>query len=174
MSRAPLARRVRARTLCRIAPRSTSAQVRLKILGGARSVKRSPSEAGFEDVEGEDVHAGDDPDQPVALDDGQYFPASLGHDGRGLAEGRLGGDGGHFFRHDLADGDAGALEGLPAVFLRASQGHEAAEDVEEARRLYVRVLKDEVALGDYPDETPIAHDYRGAGDPGLGEEFDRV
>src|SRR5918911_349466 len=124
MRRAHLARRTRARTLCRTAPRSTSARARLETFRGACFVKRS-SEAGAEGVGGGGVHAGED--------DGQYLPALLGHDGRGLDEGRLGGNGGHSFRHYLANGDAGTFEGLPTVLLRAPERHEAAEDVEEAR-----------------------------------------
>src|SRR5215213_5718422 len=46
-------------------------------------------------------------------------------------------------------------------------------EVEETRRFDVRVLEDEVALGNYPDE-PAVLDDRGAGDPGLGEEPDRL
>src|SRR3712207_8870116 len=39
--------------------------------------------------------------------------------------------------------------------LCVTQGNDAAEDVEEARGFDLRVLEDEVALGDYSDEPPI-------------------
>src|SRR5215210_3750281 len=172
MSRAPPAWRLRVRTLCRIAPRSTSAQVRLGTLGRTRSIKRF-SEAGFEDVEGEDIHAGYHSGEPLALDDGQYLLAPVGHDRRGLGEGGFRSDGYRVLRHHLADGDARALERLPAVLLRVPERHDAAEDVEKARRLYLRVLEDQVALGDYPDEPLALHD-RGPGDTFLGEELDRL
>src|SRR5215212_2124098 len=119
MSRAPPARRLRVRTLCRIAPRSTSAQVRLGTFRVACWVNRR-SEAGVEDVEGKDVHAGYHPDEPLALDDGQYLLALLGHNGRGFGEGRFGGNGYRIVRHDLTDGDTRALERLRAVLLRIS------------------------------------------------------
>src|SRR5215207_7455004 len=98
MSRAPPARRLRVRTLCRMAPRSTSAQVRLGTVGGAYTTKRW-LEARFEDVEGKNVHAGYDAQQALVLDDGQDLLALLGHDGRGLDQGRLRGDGYGVLRH---------------------------------------------------------------------------
>src|SRR4051812_41129130 len=185
MRRASGARRLSARTLCRIAPRSTSAQVRpgirspdpsrvMLLAAGSRKGSASASfisEAGVEDVEGEGVHAGNDTYQPIAFDDGQNFSALLGHDGRGLGKGRLWRNGVHVLCHDLADGDAGAFEGLPTILLRAPERYDATQDVEEARRLDVRVLKDEVALGDYPEKPPVAYDRR-AGDPSLSEELD--
>src|SRR5918998_3903760 len=72
MSRASAARRLRVQTLCRIAPRSTSAQVRLGPFVMPQPAKRF-SEAGSYDVQGEDVHAGYQPDEPPVLDDGQYL-----------------------------------------------------------------------------------------------------
>src|SRR5215210_4151619 len=171
MSRAS-ARRLRVRTLCRIAPRSTSAQVRLGTFGMTRPVKRF-SEAGAYDVQGEDIHAGYHPDEPPSLDDGQYLLAPLGHDRRGLGEGRFGSDGHGLVRHHLADGDARALERLSAVFICIPERHDAAEYVQEARRLHVRVLEDQIAFGNYPDEPPVLDD-RGPGDAFLGEELYRL
>src|ERR671933_310970 len=130
------------------------------------------SEAGFEDMGGEGVHAGDDAREARALENGQGLPALLRHDGRGFDESSFGGNGGQVRRHDLVDGDAGAFEGLPAVLLRVPERHDTAENIEKPRGLDLCVLEDEVALGDYPEQSPVAHD-RGAGDPGLGEELDR-
>src|SRR3712207_365469 len=138
MSFVPPARRWSVRTLCRIAPRSTSAQVRLGIFRGVCTTKRW-LETRFKDVEGKDVHAGYNAQQALVLDDGQDLFALLGHDGRGLDQGRLGGDGYGVFRHDLANGDAGALQSLPAVLLPVPQGDDATQDIQKARRFDLQI-----------------------------------
>src|SRR5918998_1504941 len=139
---------------------------------GTRPVKRF-SETGSYNVQGEYIHPGYHPDEPPALNDGQYLLAPLGHDSRGLGEGCFGSCGHGLIRHHLAYGDSRALEGLPAVLIRIPKRHDAAEYVEEARRLYVRVLEDQVALRDYPDEPSVLDD-RGPGDAFLGEQLDRL
>src|SRR5215208_4707840 len=172
MSRAPPARRLRVRTLCRMAPRFTSAQVRLGTVGGACTTKRW-LEARFEDVEGKNVHAGYDAQQALVLDDGQDLLALLGHDGRGLDQGRLRGDGYGVLRHNLTNGDAGALQGLPAVLLPVSKGDDATQDIQKARRFDLRILEDQISLRDYPDQTIAFHNWS-ARDAGLGEEPDGI
>src|SRR4028118_813942 len=117
MSRSSAAQRLRVRTLCRIAPRSTSAQVRLGTLGMTRPVK-CLSETGSYDVQGEDVHAGYHPDEPPSLDDRQYLLTPFGHGRRGLGESRFGSYGHGIVRHHLAHGDTRALERLPAILIR--------------------------------------------------------
>src|SRR5918997_1678414 len=130
MSGTSAARRLRVRTLCRIAPRSTSAQVRLGTFGMTRPVKRC-SEARSYDMQSKDVHARYHPDEPSTVDDGQYLFASLGHGRRGLGEGRFWSYGHGVVRHHLANGDSRALERLPAVFVRIPERHDAAKDVQE-------------------------------------------
>src|SRR5215212_8664427 len=147
MSRAPPARRLRVRTLCRMAPRSTSAQVRLGTVGGACTTK-CWLEARFEDVEGKNVHAGYDTQQALVLDDGQDLLALLGHDG-------------------------GALQGLPAVLLPIPKRDDATQDIQKARRFDLRILEDQISLRDYPDQTIAFHNWS-ARDAGLGEEPDGI
>src|SRR5918998_5126793 len=172
MSRSSAAQRLRVRTLCRIAPRSTSAQVRLGTFGMTRPAKRF-SEAGSYDVQGEDIHARYHSDETPTIDNGQYLLAPLGHGRRGLGEGRFWSDRHGIVRHHLTDGHARALECLPAVLIRIPKRHDATEYVEEARRLHLRVLEYQVALGNYPDEPPVLDDW-GPRDTFLGEEPDRL
>lgn len=101
-------------------------------------------------MESEDIDARYDADETVRLDDGQYFLALLGHHGRGLGKGSFRGDSDGPVGHDLAHGDARALENLPAILLRIAQRDDAAENVQKSRRFNLRILKDQISLGDYP------------------------
>jgi len=63
--------RLRVTTLCRTAPRSTSAQVRLGILIPAAVLFTSPYlPVGVQYVEGQDIHAGDHAAEGVTFGDG--------------------------------------------------------------------------------------------------------
>src|SRR5215211_2233491 len=130
-------------------------------------------QAGVQDVEGQDVHAGYDPAELPLLRDGQKLYPLLGHDRRRLGEGVLRGDSLDLPRHDLVHGHPGALQGLPPVFVPVAQRDDAAEDVEKAGGFYVGVLEDEVTLGDDPGQPPVLDD-RSPGDARLGEELDGV